>query len=60
MLKFDRQGLIPTVIQDEATDEVLMVAFMNEEALNLTREFGLYPFFQSFAKCDLAQGGTIG
>jgi len=28
MLKFDRQGLIPTVIQDEATGEVLMVAFM--------------------------------
>jgi phosphoribosyl-AMP cyclohydrolase len=38
MLKFDRQGLIPTVIQDDTTGEVLMVAFMNEEALRLTRE----------------------
>ena len=40
MLKFDRQGLIPVVIQDDATDQVLMVAFMNEEALLLTRETG--------------------
>ena len=45
MLKFDRQGLIPTVIQDEATGEVLMVAFMNEEALNLTRNLGYTHFF---------------
>lgn len=40
MLKFDRQELIPVVIQDDATDEVLMVAFMNEEAFNLTCETG--------------------
>ncbi len=45
MLKFDRQGLIPTVIQDEATGEVLMVAFMNEEALKLTRNLGYTHFF---------------
>ena len=40
MLKFDRQGLIPVVIQDEQNGQVLMVAFMNEEALRLTRETG--------------------
>src|SRR5215472_10867430 len=45
MLKFDRQGLLPTVIQDDATGEVLMVAFMNEEALNLTRTLGYTHFF---------------
>ena len=45
MLKFDRQGLIPTVIQDNTTGEVLMVAFMNEEALRLTRETGYTHFF---------------
>lgn len=45
MLKFDRQGLIPTVIQDNTTGEVLMVAFMNEEALRLTRETGYSHFF---------------
>lgn len=40
MLKFDRQKLIPTVIQDEDNGLVLMVAFMNEEALHLTRTTG--------------------
>lgn len=45
MLKFDRQGLLPVVIQDDATGEVLMVAFMNEEALSLTRETGYAHFF---------------
>src|SRR5437764_8197400 len=47
MLKFDRQGLLPAVIQDDATGEVLMVAFMNEEALLLTREKG---YSQSFIR----------
>ena len=45
MLKFDRQGLLPVVIQDDATGEVLMVAFMNQEALHLTRETGYTHFF---------------
>jgi phosphoribosyl-AMP cyclohydrolase len=45
MLKFDRQGLIPVVIQDDATADVLMVAFMNEEALRLTRQTGYTHFF---------------
>ncbi|HET8853551.1 MAG TPA: phosphoribosyl-AMP cyclohydrolase, partial [Ktedonobacteraceae bacterium] len=44
-LKFDRQGLIPAVIQDHATEEVLMVAFMNEEAFHLTRQTGYTHFF---------------
>ncbi|HLH60769.1 MAG TPA: phosphoribosyl-AMP cyclohydrolase [Ktedonobacteraceae bacterium] len=45
MLKFDRQGLIPAVIQDDATGEVLMVAFMNEEAFERTRQTGQAHFF---------------
>jgi phosphoribosyl-AMP cyclohydrolase len=45
VLKFDRQGLIPAVIQDETTNEVLLVAFMNEEALQRTRETGYTHFF---------------
>jgi phosphoribosyl-AMP cyclohydrolase len=44
-LRFDRQGLIPVVIQDDATDKVLMVAFMNEEALKRTQETGQTHFF---------------
>jgi phosphoribosyl-AMP cyclohydrolase len=45
MLKFDRQGLLPVVIQDDGTEEVLMVAFVNEEALQRTRETGYTHFF---------------
>ncbi len=45
MLKFDRQSLIPAVIQDATSGDVLMVAFMNEEALQLTRETGQTHFF---------------
>jgi phosphoribosyl-AMP cyclohydrolase len=45
MLKFDRQGLLPVVIQEDTSGEVLMVAFMNEEALSLTRQTGFTHFF---------------
>src|SRR5579884_1620721 len=45
MLKFDRQGLIPAVIQDDITGEVLMLAFMNEEAFERTRQTGQTHFF---------------
>jgi len=45
MLRFDRQGLVPSVVVDDATGEVLMIAFMNEEALQKTRETGFTHFF---------------
>jgi len=38
-------GLIPAVIQDERTNEVLMVGFMNEDALERTRTSGYVTFF---------------
>ncbi len=40
MLKFDQQGLIPAILQDAETREVLMVAYMNEEAVRRTLESG--------------------
>ncbi len=45
MLNFDSQGLLPVVIVDDATGEVLMVASMSEESLRLTRETGQTHFF---------------
>ena len=45
MLKFDRQGFVPVVIQDATSHEVLLVASMNEEAFLLTRETGQTHFF---------------
>jgi phosphoribosyl-ATP pyrophosphohydrolase/phosphoribosyl-AMP cyclohydrolase len=35
-LKFDEKGLIPAVIQDTETSEVLMVAYMNKESFEIT------------------------
>lgn len=43
--KFDAAGLLTAVVTDAATREVLMVAFMNEEALAKTRETGIAHFF---------------
>ena len=35
-VRFDAQGLIPAIVQEAATGEVLMVAWMNAEALERT------------------------
>jgi phosphoribosyl-ATP pyrophosphohydrolase/phosphoribosyl-AMP cyclohydrolase len=35
-LNFDEKGLIPAIIQDDDTDEVLMLGYMNQEALEKT------------------------
>jgi phosphoribosyl-AMP cyclohydrolase len=43
--KFDAQGLIPAIAQDDATGQVLMVAWMNREALDLTIETGRATYF---------------
>jgi phosphoribosyl-AMP cyclohydrolase len=51
-------GLIPAVVQDATSGEVLMVGFMNEEAWALTREKGYVTFLnrlkveQLFIDCD--------
>ncbi len=59
-LRFDRQGLIPAVIQDDTTNEVLMVAFMNEEALRLTRETGYTHFYSRSRQAIWRKGEQSG
>jgi phosphoribosyl-AMP cyclohydrolase len=44
-LRFDDRGLIPAVVQQHDTGEVLMVAWMDEEALTRTLELGETVFF---------------
>ncbi|MEO8093131.1 MAG: bifunctional phosphoribosyl-AMP cyclohydrolase/phosphoribosyl-ATP diphosphatase HisIE [bacterium] len=44
-IRFDERGLVPCVVQDAATGEVLTVAYMNEEALRRTRATGEAHFF---------------
>lgn len=53
-------GLLPTVVQDEATKEVLMVAWMNEESFYKTVETG-ETWFWSRSRQELwHKGGTSG
>ena len=44
-LRFDAQGLIPAVIQHATSGEVLMLGYMNEEALRRTLELGQAVFW---------------
>ncbi len=44
-IDFDERGLVPCVVQDEASGEVLMLAYANREALRLTLETGEMHFF---------------
>jgi phosphoribosyl-AMP cyclohydrolase/phosphoribosyl-ATP pyrophosphohydrolase/phosphoribosyl-AMP cyclohydrolase len=37
-IKFNANGLIPAIVQDATTNEVLMLAYMNQESLQLTLE----------------------
>ena len=53
-------GLIPAVVQDERSDEVLMVGFMNEDAWKLTRELGYVTFFSRTRNTLWTKGETSG
>jgi phosphoribosyl-AMP cyclohydrolase / phosphoribosyl-ATP pyrophosphohydrolase len=44
-IEFDQDGLVPCVMQDARTGEVLTLAYMNEEALRRTRETGEIHFW---------------
>lgn len=44
-LRFDENGLIPAIVQDASNGQVLMMAYMNEEALKRTMETGLSHFY---------------
>jgi phosphoribosyl-ATP pyrophosphohydrolase/phosphoribosyl-AMP cyclohydrolase len=53
-------GLIPAVIQDAETSEVLMVGFMNDEALARTRSTGFATFFSRTRNTLWMKGETSG
>ncbi len=44
-VRFDERGLVPCIVQDWSSGEVLTLAYMNAEALRLTRESGEMHFF---------------
>jgi phosphoribosyl-AMP cyclohydrolase len=53
-------GLIPAVVQDADTSEVLMVGFMNEDALAQTRRTGFATFFSRSRNKLWMKGETSG
>ena len=44
-LKFDEKGLIPAIVVDDTTDQVLTLAYMNRESLDISLEKGLTCFW---------------
>jgi phosphoribosyl-AMP cyclohydrolase len=59
-LKFDANGLLPAVVQDADTNQVLMLAYMNAESLRLTLEKG-ETWFWSRSRGELwHKGATSG
>jgi phosphoribosyl-ATP pyrophosphohydrolase/phosphoribosyl-AMP cyclohydrolase len=60
-LDFDKgQGLIPAIIQHADTGQVLMLGYMNEAAMQATRESGLVTFFSRSRNCLWQKGETSG
>lgn len=59
-IRFDARGLIPAIVQDAATKEVLMMAYMNAASLRLTLERG-ETYFWSRSRGELwHKGATSG
>ena len=59
-VKFDERGLVPCVVQQVGTGEVLMVAWMNEESLRLTLETGTTWFWSRSRQELWNKGATSG
>ncbi|HML24550.1 MAG TPA: phosphoribosyl-AMP cyclohydrolase [Aggregatilinea sp.] len=59
-LKWNEAGLVPAVIQDERTNDVLMVAWMNADALRLTVETGETHFWSRSRRELWHKGRTSG
>lgn len=53
-------GLIPAIIQHSETNQVLMLGYMNEEALNITNKTGLVTFFSRSRDKIWTKGETSG
>ena len=59
-LKTDGNGLIPVVVQDYKSNEVLMVAYMNEEAFQKTVETGVMTYYSRSRQELWVKGETSG
>lgn len=59
-LKYDEKGLIPAIIQDASSLEVLMMAYMNETSLKMTLETGYTHFWSRSRQKYWKKGETSG
>ncbi|MFH1513221.1 MAG: bifunctional phosphoribosyl-AMP cyclohydrolase/phosphoribosyl-ATP diphosphatase HisIE, partial [Bacillota bacterium] len=59
-LQFDENGLIPAVVQDYATHEVLTLAYMNRESLQISLAEGRTCFYSRSRKCLWRKGEMSG
>jgi len=59
-IKYDANGLVPAIVQDAGTKEVLMMAYMNAESLRLTIEIGEAVFWSRSREELWHKGATSG
>ncbi|MFZ5819342.1 MAG: phosphoribosyl-AMP cyclohydrolase [Chloroflexota bacterium] len=59
-IKYDANGLVPAIVQDAETNEVLMLAYMNAESLRLTLETGEAVFWSRSRAKLWRKGATSG
>ena len=57
---FEKHSLIPAIIQDPRSGTVLMMAYMNREAYDLTRKSGKVTFYSRSRKTLWTKGETSG
>ena len=57
---FKKSELIPAIVQEATTGEVLMLAYMNEESLTKTLESGYTWFYSRSRQCLWNKGATSG
>ena len=59
-LKYDEKNLIPAIIQDEKSGDVLMMAYMNQKSLEMTLETGYTHFWSRSRQKYWKKGETSG
>lgn len=59
-VRFDSQGLVTVVAQEQETREVLMVAYMNRSTLKQTLDTGLMTYWSRSRQCVWVKGKTSG
>lgn len=59
-LAFDEEGLLPAIAQDSTTQEVLMLAYVSQEAFERTRETGVAHYYSRSRDELWKKGGSSG